>query len=302
MNRTSVIRWIVMLVLGVAAALWFTREQAGDERAPAPAESPPRTGPMPDEPRRTGSSPPAADTPVAAGQPADNAVRVARIHRDYDEMRAQAAAEYRSAGPAYPGGLNAYLRQLALLEREKRRDLAAVLGATELENLELRDSSAGQLVQRLLGTTSATGEQRRAVFRLQQAFEDDFALSFDLSPEALYARETARQTTQEQIRAVLGDALFGAWLRGEGPEFDWCRHFALRHGLREAAALELWRAKNEFTLRRLELNAQRGLPAGQLQLLQAQAVRDAEVRVSGILGPGIMPAARREVLGWLPQR
>jgi hypothetical protein len=198
--------------------------------------------------------------------------------------------------------LNGFLRQLALLEREKRQDFAAVLNAQELEELEMRETSAGQLVQRLLGNTTASERQRLEVFRLQQAFEDQFALTFDLSPPSLYARETSRLATQEKIRALLGDALFGAWLAGEGAEFSQIKDFATRQNLPGDAALNLWRARNDLTIRRLEITARPGLSNDQRRAAHDLVMREAEARVVAILGPGAMEVAKQEVLGWLPRK
>lgn len=241
----------------------------------------------------------AAPQEARALSAAEKAARVAKIKRDYDDIRAKAAADYTAAGASFPGGLNAFLRQLALLEREKRADFAAVLDAAELEELEYRETTAGQLVQRLLGDTAASEEQRRAVFRLQLAFEDRFALTFDLSPRALLERETLRQQVQEQIRGVLGDALLGSWLRGEGGDFGNFTRFVAEQGLPLAKAIELWQVKNEFIRRRLELNSQ-PLPAEQLRALQGALTQETESRAKGILGPGAAHAASRDVLGWLP--
>jgi hypothetical protein len=233
---------------------------------------------------------------------ADKAAQVERIKRDYDEVRAKASAEFSAAGANFPGGLNAFLRQLALLEREKHEDFAALLDPRELEDLEMRETTAGQTVARVLGDTNATEEQKRQAFRLQREFENEFALTFDLSPVALLERERERVITQQKVEAVLGEALFGSWLRGEGPEFAEMTDFAARQGLPADAALNLWRAKNDLTIKRLELAAQTNLTPEQLRSAQEATTREAERRVSAILGAGAMESARREAVGWLPRK
>jgi hypothetical protein len=242
--------------------------------------------------------------PVSPGVlPAEEkAARIEKIKRDYDEIRTKASTDYSTAGNAFPGGLNAFLRQLALLEREKRADFAAILTPRELEDLEMRESSAGQLVQKLLGPTDATEEQRRAVFRLQRDFEDRFALTFDVTPAALFERESARQQTQEKIRAVLGDALFGAWLSGEGEDYASFVAFVTQQNLPRSVPLELWRAKNEFALRRLELAVNRSLSPDQRSAATKLLVQQTETRVLNVVGPGAWPAARTDLLRWLPKK
>jgi hypothetical protein len=293
------IRLLAALVLVVAAALWWHSSRRPGETAVPPdaAGRGVAPGPAPDARRAI-----AASTPRPVLSAAEKSAKVAQIRRDYDEIRAKASADFAAAGTSYPGGLNAFLRQLALLEREKRGDLAAVLDPGELEDLEMTESTSGQLVQRRLANSAATEAQRREVFRAERQFEDEYALTFDLTPPALLERERRRFATEEKVRAVLGDALFVQWLRGEGPEFAQITDFITQQGLPADAALNLWHAKTDLTIRRLEVAARPGLTPEVRRQLQDQLTRQAEDRVMAILGPGAMQIAKQQVLGWLPRK
>ena len=210
--------------------------------------------------------PAAAERPSAPGlSGAEKAARVEKIRRDYEEMTARFAAEFTAAGANFPGGLNGYLRQLALLEREKHNDLGAVLGAAELEELELRETFSGKAVQKALGTTAAGDELKHAVFRIRKEFDDKYALIFDLSPAALLARETERQAAQEKILAVLGPELSFAWLREEGPDFSEIATFVGQQNLGRETALEVWRIRNEVARRNLAATLQPNTNPGRSQ-------------------------------------
>jgi hypothetical protein len=304
-KSSGVIRFAVFVfVLAGLAGWWVVSRQP---ESPPLAQPAARGGPQPVPPvptSTTGGGGAAKTTvaPKSALSAAEKQARVEQIKKDYTELRAKAAAEFAAAKGNFPGGLNAFLRQLALLEREMHNDFAAFLEPRELEDLEMRDTTAGQLVQRVLGDTTATEEQRREAFRLHRGFENQFALTFDLTPPALLARERERLATQEKIHAALGDQLFGSWLRGEGPEFGQMSEFVARHGLSQDAALNLWRARNELTLRRLELAAQATLTGDALRQAQEVVTRQAEARILAILGAGALESARREALGWLPRK
>jgi hypothetical protein len=246
-------------------------------------------------PQSAGPPPPAAPRLSAE----EKAARIAKIKRDYDEIRMKASADYSAAGAKFPGGLNAFLRQLALLEREKRADFAKILTPRELEDLEFVETTAGQLVQRLLGATSADEQLRRAVFKFQLEFDDRFALTFDTSPAGLLERETARQVLQGGIAGLLGnDDLFAAW----DQDFARWRTFATEQGLAGRAAWELWNARNEFTRKRLELAAQKLSPE-QLRSAQALLTQQTETRVMSIVGPAVwQSAARNDALSWVPKK
>lgn len=290
----------VLLLIGGGVAYWrsLRRAPSGPEAAAGGVTTPVTAG---------GTAPavaPPPSTPLAPGatlSAQEKAARVEKIRRDYDEITNKASAEYTAAGAAFPGGLNAFLRQLALLTREKHRDLAAILSPRELEDLELRDTNAGQMVSRLLGDTKATDEQRRAVFRLEQAFEDKFALTFDVSPLALLVRERERQFAQMNIRSVLGDELFASWLRGEGTDFGTLVEFARDKRLAATVPLELWQAKSDYTLARLELQARTDLPPTQRAFADAALVTQVNARVAGIVGSQVLADGGRDVLTWLPR-
>lgn len=149
---------------------------------------------------------------------AEKAARVEKIRADYDAIRKGVADELAAvsaasaAGPGPFGETRVFLRRLVLLQREERNDLAQVLDARELEDFELRESPAGQLVAARLGATAATEEQRRAVFRIEREFDERFGFVFDLAKEALAERQELRKETDARIRVVLGEELFRTWM------------------------------------------------------------------------------------------
>jgi hypothetical protein len=305
-KRSTLLSLAVALLLAVVIVFLFPRRTAvpSSKSVATPSrETPAATTQSTAAPAATIERPPPPD-PIGAAPltEAEKAARIEKIKSDYAEIHAKAVQDYGEAGANFPGGMSAFIRQLALLVREERADFAAVLTPQELEELELHETAAGKLVERLLGTTSATDEQRRAVFRAQREFDDRFALSFEKTPEALLEREAARQQTQEKIRAVLGDDLFAAWLAGEGADYAGFVAFIAQQNLPPSAALELWQAKNEFSLQRLELAAARDLSADQRAAAQKALLQKSELRVTGIIGPAGLQAARGDALHWLPRK
>ena len=297
-------RFLVVLVLAVVLTLvfvggagwWWARQRRApplSQTAPSPAEQP-RGEAIATAP------PPAGRAAVTGLSPAEQTARIEKIRRDYEEITGKVSSDYATAGSAFPGGLNAFLRQLALLAREKHADLAAFLTPRELEDVELRDTPSGQTVQQRLGNTTATDEQRRAVFQLQHTFEDKFALTFDLTPQALLARESQRIVTQMKIRDVLGDTLFGTWLAGEGIDYPSAAAFAQQQELAASVPLDLWQVKNDFIVARLELKARTDLSLAQMRNAEIALINQATTRVAGIIGPARLAIAGSDVLGWLP--
>lgn len=238
-------------------------------------------------------------TKTKAGLPADKAARLEKIRRDYDEIRAKMSADFTAAGDKFPGGLNAFLKQLALLEREMHADFAAALTPLELEDYEMSESTTGKALENRLSGATVSDEQRRAVYRLQKAFDDRFSLVFDVSPAALLERTKVQQAMREQIRATLGDEAFATWLRIEDGSYAAMRTMAREQGLPATAVAELWRIKNEWTQQKLEIAAQAGLTVEQRQAIHVSLVEQTRARVTSLLGPEALSAGT-EALQWLP--
>lgn len=207
-----------LLLLGLLALLFFAhRPRQQTTAGTTPSRQARSTAP---EPLAASELPPApSPRPLTSVAPRaiptisteEKARRVGKILRDYEAIRSAALRDYGAAGETFPGSSHTLLRQLALLEREQHADLAAVLPPRELEELELRETRAGQRVSLRLGSTAATDVQRRAVFRLQRQFDLRHGAATDATPQAVSARETARRELEEHVRGVLGDALFAKW-------------------------------------------------------------------------------------------
>jgi hypothetical protein len=244
-------------------------------------------------------APPVTTSGARSGLSAEKVERIAKIRRDYDEIRAKMSSDYTAAGDKFPGGLNAFLKQLALLEREMHEDFARALTPRELEDYEMHESTTGQTLQRRLAGVATTDEQQRVVYRVQREFDDRFALVFDLSPPALWERMKVQDEARQKIRAALGDEVFAVWLNAEDPSFGAMRGLAAQKGLPQSAGDELWRIKNDWTLRKLEIAAQRGLSPEQRTAMQAAWVGQIRSRVAVLVGADAL-APGVEALAWLP--
>lgn len=301
MNRWLKLAAIVLVGVGLLAWwVWVMADRyVSVGKAGQPVREAPDLRPSPVLQTAQSFALPGAGAPVPAGLSAGKAARVAKIQRDYEEIRTKTSADYRAAGESFPGGINAFLRQLALLELEMRRDLAAALTPEQLEDYLMKGSTTGQALQRRLEGVDVTDEQRRLVFRAQQEFDDRFSLIFDIAPAALRERTKAQFETREKIRATLGDEAYAAWLRTEDPSYAALRALAAERGLASTAVSELWQIKDDWTLRKLEIAAQPELTADQRTQMQAALASQIRARVAGLVGEEAMQPGS-EALGWLP--
>lgn len=228
----------------------------------------------------------------------DKAAQIKAILHDYEEIQSKMSADYGAAGERFPGGLRAFLRELALIDREKRADLAKVMAPRELEDYEIGTSAAGQKMRAALDGTVATDEQRRAVFRTEQDFNDKFGFTFDLSPQALAVREAARIATQRQVRDILGDALFAGWLQQNDPNFGHFVEFAQENHLPAGTAIGLLMLKNNFIMSALDIAS---APPEAVAQRRAALLELGRMQARGITATLPAEVIDREVASWLKQ-
>jgi hypothetical protein len=250
------------------------------------------------------TDPPDISAATTAFRPEANEDRrhqlAAQILRDYAELGAWLTGEYDRLGSDYPGGAAALVRQRALLDRERCADLGEVLTPAELEEVEMRVSAAGLMVDWLLEGTVASADQRVVVFRAERKLEDALVALADPTPGATrFPQVVAGAQAEGEVRAALGDELFFEWLRRRDVNHA---HFAAlleRHQWSAEAELNLWRFKNEFLEKTAEMET---LPAAGADSRRATLAEWGHTRLAGILGPAAVQEAGEDVANWLQGR
>lgn len=171
-----------------------------------------------------------------------------RINDDYAEMteRARAATQ----GITLPEDRE----RLALLEREKRTDLAAVLTPQELEDYELHTSPITGRLRAALTVMDASEAEFQTLFRIQQQFEPILNPSAGaIMPNGAFnQRVAASQQMTDQIKAALGEARAVEFTRASDNEYQQLVKLAQRENLPTAAAIQafdLRAATSESSLR-----------------------------------------------------
>ncbi|MBL9212704.1 MAG: hypothetical protein JNL92_19740 [Opitutaceae bacterium] len=140
---------------------------------------------------------------------------VERINDDYAEMTAQVRAA--ANGIILPEDRE----KLALLEREKRADLAAILTPQELEDYEMRSSPITQRLRSAMTWMNATEEEFRTVFRLHQQLGDPLSYTMGLrNPVNFQERRERDQRLASAIASALGGQRAAEYERAQHYEFQ----------------------------------------------------------------------------------
>jgi len=97
------------------------------------------------------------------------------------------------------------VRRVAASEAQQRAEIAALLSAQELENLDLRKSATAERLRQELRGFQSTEAEFRQLFRVRRAYEPLGDQSDVRDPNVLQVRIEAERRFGEEARATLGD-------------------------------------------------------------------------------------------------
>jgi hypothetical protein len=206
-----------------------------------------------------------------------------RIEEDYAEM----TAAIRSG----TGGimLAEDRQKLELLQRERRADLASVLGPQELADYEMRSSPLTNMLVRQLGGFNASETEFRAIFQAQQAYSDRAAANALGSSGIFEERQAAYQQLNQQLKATLGDTRYADYMRETDRSYQQLLRLAERENILKDTALRAYNIRDGVAQ---ESNRIADDPALSVEEKRAalKALGDrTRVEILGILGPNAGP-------------
>jgi hypothetical protein len=141
---------------------------------------------------------------------------VQRINDDYAEMSGQVRSAMQ--GVTLPEDRE----KLALLEREKRADLAAVLTPEELSELEMRTSPITMRLRTAFTIMDASEPEFRAIYQAHEKFKD---VLYPTSPSGMIftgseAWRGANAEINNELKATLGEKRFAQYQLSNDREFQ----------------------------------------------------------------------------------
>jgi hypothetical protein len=216
---------------------------------------------------------------------------VQRINDDYAEMTGQIRAAMQ--GISLPEDRE----KLALLEREKRADLAALLTPAELADYEMRTSPVTSRLRTPLGIMNASEAEFRAIFEIQQPYASVLNPVVPVrTAESTRERSEATKTINAQIKAALGDERFAQYERATNSEFQQLHRLAAGAGVSHDAIARAFDQRAPVAAASSAIANDRTLDAtAKRQALQtlAQTTRTAILSTLGpVAGPAYVENAR----------
>lgn len=212
--------------------------------------------------------------------------QVQRINDDYAEMISQVRAA--TQGIMLPEDR----AKLALLEREKRADLAAILTPQELEDYEMRSSQITMRLRPALSLIDATEAEFRTIYRAQLPFAD---LLFPtdrgmFTQEIRQRREEAQKQVADQLKAALGQSRYAEFARAQHYEFQQLSRLTQRENIPIAAAVRAFDLRTSTSEESQRIANDRSLSNDQKLAAMQTLAQNTRTQLLSTLGPSIGPS------------
>jgi hypothetical protein len=132
------------------------------------------------------------------GLSAEKTKQVQAISQDYSELKYEI---YNSANGTL---LKEDTDKLALLDKEQQADMEGALSPSELLEYQIRNSPTADSMRSTMQAFSPTEDEFRAIFKVQQAFDQQYGANSDqLTPDQKAERQKHEGEVLDQLQGVL---------------------------------------------------------------------------------------------------
>lgn len=210
---------------------------------------------------------------------------VQRIGDDYAEMIGQVRTAMQ--GVTLPEDRE----KLALLEREKRADLASVLTPEELADYEMRTSPITNRLRTPLTIMNASEAEFRTIFGIQQPYLE--VINPQMGMMTIEMSQQRRDTTakiNEQIKAALGEARFAEYQRATQSEFQQLHRIASAEGVSAEAMARAFDLRTPAATASTDIMNDRNLSPEDKRTALQNLAQTTRTQILSTLGPTVGPA------------
>jgi hypothetical protein len=227
---------------------------------------------------------------------------VQRITDDYAEMTAQIRAAMQ--GVTLPEDRE----KIALLEREKRADLAAILTPEQLADYEMRTSPITMRLRTAFTIMDASEAEFRAIYNAFEPFKDVLYPTSSggmifISSDVTEKRREAAQQINAQLKTALGEARFVQYQRSTDSDFQQLYRLGQRDNVPYETLVRVYDARTPVAEASMKIVDDRSLSADAKQAALKELAQSARTTLLSTLGPTTGPAyvANSRWLNYLDQ-
>jgi hypothetical protein len=224
--------------------------------------------------------------------PQEKIEQVQTMLNDYNELRSELFAKTR--GVMLPEDR----QSIALIEKEQRADLAALLTPQELEDYDLRNSPVANQLRSQLNLFDPTEQEFRALFKLQQATEPQPNATGTIAFGDQYRQR--QQDLLAQAATVLTPERYEAYKQAIEPAYQNASRLLTRLDLPTTLAPQLVSTQQEVVKQASALQSDRTLTTEQRNAQLGALLESTTARLSTLLGGTRgLEAYKAQGGGWL---
>jgi hypothetical protein len=211
---------------------------------------------------------------------------VQRINDDYAEMTGEVRAAMQ--GVTLPEDR----QKLALLEKEKRADLAAVLTPEELADYEFRSSMTTSRLRTPLAIMDATDAEFRAIFQILHPLQDQInpTVGGVFTGDMMSQRREVTKKANEQIKAVIGETRFADYERATDREYQQLHRLGQQSNLAPEVVTRAFDLRDSTNAAANKIYDQPGISRDEKLLAMKNLAQTTKNQLLSTLGPTAGPA------------
>lgn len=241
-----------------------------------------------------GADPAAAQRRQFGSIPPEKAELIQRINDDYAEMMSQVRAGMQ--GITLPEDRE----KMALLEREKRADLAAILTPAEFEEYEMRSSPITSRLRNALTLLDSSAEEFRTIFKIHQPFNDRINPPGGIMSSALFEeRREAMRQLNEQLQAALGPNRYAEYARAISPEYQQLHRIAQKENIPTDTAIRAYSIREQVAAESTRIVDDGALSNDQKRTALETLAQKARGQINSTLGTTVGEAYTQVAARWL---
>lgn len=204
---------------------------------------------------------------------------IQRVVDDYAEMISQVKAGMQ--GITLPEDRE----KLALLEKEKHADLAAILSPAELDDYEMRNSPILNRLRTSLTLMDASEQEFAAIYRAQQPYTDILYPNGGNTTQAMMRERTdAQAKVNEALKVSLGAERYADYTRSSDYEYQSLYRAAQRDNIPTSAINQAYNVKNTIAQESVRLKDNPALTPEQRSAAQQELANKAQAQITAAVG------------------
>jgi hypothetical protein len=228
------------------------------------------------------------------GLPQEKYKQLMKINSDYSDLKNQIFSS--ANGALMPEDYE----KLAFLDKEQQADIAGSMTPDELFEYQIRNSnSAGQLRDKLQAF-NPTEDEFRAIFKVQQAFDQQYGSpEGTLSPSQLKDRQAHQGEILSQLQSILSPDRLAEYKDATDPKFLAVNQVMARFDLPVTATKQVMDIESDITKRADSIRSDKSLTDAERASQLAELADEAKARTTTITGDRGFEAYKQSAGAWI---